>query len=312
MDLATDQMASLIIGMRREFQGGGNAMAFARQHLAQLSGNANSALATLIAYDLQAGRYTEFYQNQPDTWDRWCRQAAEQINRVLPGEGTILEVGVGEATTLDGVIQHLGGAVAFALGFDISWSRINMGRAWLARSGRSARLFVADIGSIPLMDNSVDVVYTSHSLEPNGGRESLYLRECLRVARVAVVLIEPIYELASPEAQARMRHHGYVTGLRHAAETLGARVLEHRLLDFSLNPLNPSGVIILTKAPAAGQIPVDKRGQGVAWRCPLTGVSLAPHEDVFFAAEAGLVYPTIRGVPMLRAEHAVVASGLER
>lgn len=46
----------------------------------------------------------------------------------------------------------------------------------------------------------------SHALEPNCGKEEEALRKCLRVARKAVVLVEPVYELASAEAQARMRH----------------------------------------------------------------------------------------------------------
>jgi ubiquinone/menaquinone biosynthesis C-methylase UbiE len=36
---------------------------------------------------------------------------------------------------------------------------------------QQADLVVADLFHIPFADNSVDVVYTSHSLEPNGGRE---------------------------------------------------------------------------------------------------------------------------------------------
>ena len=55
--------------------------------------------------------------------------------------------------------------------------------------------------------------------------------ECLRVARKAVVLVEPIYELASTEAQARMRHHGYVRRLREAAEALDCEIEDYRLLE---------------------------------------------------------------------------------
>lgn len=97
---------------------------------------------------------------------------------------------------------------------------------------------------IPLADNSIDVVYSSHSLEPNGGKEEAALQECLRVAKHAVVLIEPIYELSNQEAQARMRHRGYVRNLKAIAVSFGANVAEYRLLEpgVASNPLNPSGV----------------------------------------------------------------------
>lgn len=66
-------------------------------------------------------------------------------------------------------------------GFDLSWSRISVAQKWLDEKSVKAQLFVGDLFSIPLADRSVDVVYTSHSLEPNGGKEELAIKELLRV-----------------------------------------------------------------------------------------------------------------------------------
>jgi SAM-dependent methyltransferase len=219
-----------------------------------------------------------------------------------------MEVGVGEATTFAGVLAETGAKVSLAFGFDVSWSRVAEGRTWLRENGQEASLFVADLLNIPMGDGLVDVVYSSHSLEPNRGREEEAVRECLRVARKAVVLVEPIYELASAEAQARMRHHGYVEGLRATAEHLGAEVLDYRLLDYSPNPLNPSGVVCLKKTGISGS--TSRTNQAAVWRCPMTGAKLIRGDDVFYAAEVGMAYPVLRGIPMLRAEHAIVASKL--
>jgi hypothetical protein len=41
-------------------------------------------------------------------------------------------------------------------------------------------------------------------------------------------------------------------------------------------------------------------------------VPLEPQDDVFVAPEIGLAYPVLRGVPLLRPEHAVLASRLSR
>lgn len=295
----SDDLRHLVLGMRDAYAQGSNVMEYARQAAGAVG---NSVIATLIAYDLQAGSYVAGVRANPEENLRWCAQLAEILDPLLIQQGSILEVGCGEATTLAGVLQRLSNTPSHALGFDISWSRCAEGLAWLAEKKVAARLFVADLFDIPLADESVDVVYTSHSLEPNGGREDDAIRELMRVARRAVVLIEPIYELAKPDAQSRMRHHGYVRGLKETAQRLGARVNGYCLLDHISNPLNPSGLVLIEKRGN------NKSGGGTpAWRCPLTHAPLSDLGDVF-VGQLGLVYPILRGVPLLRAAHGVVAS----
>ena len=225
---------------------------------------------------------------------------------MLPPNGTLLEVGVGEATTLCGVLSELGDKVKKSFGFDISWSRIKAANDWLTEKSQQAELFVADLFHIPLADNSIDVVYSSHSLEPNGGHEERLVAECLRVARKAVVLVEPIYELASTVAQARMRHHGYVRGLREVAEAHDCVIEDYRLLECVGNPLNPSGVLKIRKA--VNQSDAGEVSDRTWWKCPLTGSVLVKHAGYFMSQGTGIVYPILNGVPLLRPEHAVVAS----
>ncbi len=293
------ELGSLILGMRAAYARGENAMAYARQAAGVLD---NSPVTTLIAYDLQAGTYVAIARADPDGPVRWCGQLAEIMSPYITEQSSILEVGCGEATTLAGVLKYLNNKPKHALGFDISWSRCAEGLSWLSENEVSAKLFVADLFDIPLEDGSVDVVYTSHSLEPNGGREEEAIRELMRIARRAVVLVEPIYELANSEAQSRMSTHGYVRGLKETAERLGASVSGYRLLDYTPTPLNPSGLVLIEKESNEGG------GGKPAWRCPLTHTPVSDLGDVFAATQSGLVYPVLRGIPMLRAEHGIVAS----
>ena len=238
------ELGRLMLGMRAAYARGKNAMEYARQEASSLG---NSPVSTLIAYDLQAGAYIAGARANPQGRVRWCGQLAHILDPYITEQGSILEVGCGEATTLAGVLKHLSNTPKHAFGFDISWSRCAHGLTWLAENAASADLFVADLFEIPLEDSSVDVVYTSHSLEPNGGREEAAIKELMRVARRAVVLVEPVYELAGAEAQARMMKHGYVRGLKETAERLGATVRDYRLLDYCGNPLNPSGLVFIEK-----------------------------------------------------------------
>lgn len=296
-----DLMRTLIQKMRLAYQRGENAMASAREIIGK---SENSLMATLISYDLQAGSYISAVKKNPEIKERWCQQVANIINPLIEDKKqfTLLEIGCGEATTLRGVLEKLSHIPEYSLGFDLSWSRVAYGLRYLSEEQIQASLFVADLFNIPLADESIDIVYTSHSLEPNGGREKEAIKELLRVARHAVVLIEPIYELASPEAQERMRYHGYIRGLKDVATQLGAVVTNYKLLDFTPNPLNPSGLLLLEKATIVNST------VGISWSCPLTRTRLEDIGDVFESEETGLVYPVLRGIPMLNPSNAIVAS----
>lgn len=298
------ELGQLIIGMRAAYNRGENVMAWARVNTKRAE---NNLLSTLVAYDLQAGTYIESARKQPEFMTQWCAQLAELIRPYLDSGDNILEVGVGEATTLTGVIKQLEVPNLASLGFDVSWSRIKAAQLWAAENAVQPCLFVGDLFHIPLADDSIDVVYTSHSLEPNGGREEAAIAELIRVARKAVVLVEPIYELAPESAKNRMAEHGYIRNLKETSEKLGGAIVKYGLLPLCSNPLNPSGVVLMVKPN-----PCVKKYSDISecWQCPITGAPLNDQGDLFFAEQAGIAYPVMRGVPLLRMEHGVVASKL--
>jgi ubiquinone/menaquinone biosynthesis C-methylase UbiE len=301
---ATSDLGELIIGMRQAFMRGENAMQYARD---QIGDDHNTLAATLIAYDLQAGSYVDIARKEPALKKRWALQLVEALSPFTTPNSSLLEVGVGEATTLTEVIKLL--PLKRALGFDISWSRCHVGKSWLQESDVKADLFVGDIFNIPLADESIDVLYTSHSLEPNGGKEKEAISELCRVAKKAVVLVEPIFELASDEAKLRMTSHGYVKGLARVARELGFNATDPILLNFSPNLLNPSGVVIIEKNKDNNSN--ESARKDIAWRCPITKLPLTHLNDVLFQPDSGLAYPVLKGVPLLCHNYAIVASALD-
>jgi ubiquinone/menaquinone biosynthesis C-methylase UbiE len=209
--------------MREAFERGENAMAWARAH----SSPTNTTVSTIIAYDLQSGTYVESARKNKQFVTQWCSQLANILRPFVSAGDKVLEVGVGEGTTLAGVVSALGIDNISVYGFYLIWSRIAIANRWTSENNIKSKLCVADMFNIPLDDNSVDVVYTSHSLEPNRGKEEVAMVELLRVARKAVVLVESCYELATKEAQNRMDEHGYVRGLRSIAGRLGVEVVDY-------------------------------------------------------------------------------------
>jgi ubiquinone/menaquinone biosynthesis C-methylase UbiE len=260
----------------------------------------NSIEDILISYDFQSGAYIKHLSENPEYNNNYCKALAkiiEPINDVR----SLMEVGVGEATTLSTLVKHLKHTPPTILGFDISWSRLKFAKELLGdRDIKNVNLFTADLFEIPLLDNSVDVVYTSHSIEPNGGREEEALKELYRVAKKYLILLEPSYELGSDEARLRMEKHRYVTQLYSTAKKLGYKIVEHRLFDYTANALNPTGLMIIEKQAPGSNTP--------DLVCPITHSALQRHNEcLMYSKESFLAYPVIDSIPCLIKDNAILA-----
>lgn len=257
----------------------------------------------LISYDFQSGSYVKGFSTDLEHKKDYCASLAKTIDSL--GEfDSIVEVGVGEATTLATLLGQLAHTPSNILGFDISWSRLKFAKEFLSEFDfNNVNLFTANLFEIPLLDNSVDIVYTSHSIEPNGGNEKEALQELYRIAGKYVVLLEPSFEFANEDARARMIEHGYVTKLHSTALELGYKVIEHRLFDSCVNPLNPTGLIIIEKESSNSNSP--------ALQCPISKTELTKYSDaLLYSRDSFLAYPVIDGIPCLLKENSILASHL--
>ncbi|XWW47704.1 methyltransferase domain-containing protein [Fibrella sp. USSR17] len=285
--------------IKEQYDQGNNVIGF----LKKLDNSTTNSLEDiLISYDFQAGSYVKSYRSNVALKEAYC----QHIVKVLLGLGpfnSILEAGVGEATTLGRVVPQYPHPIDHVLGFDLSWSRIHYARGFVREQGiQNATLFTGDLFQMPLADNSVDIVYTSHSVEPNGGRETEALTELYRVANKYVVLLEPSYELAGEEARNRMLHHGYVTNLLASAQALGYKIVEHRLFEVSINPLNTTALLVIEKNGSTA------KAAEPFLACPHTKARLKAFDDSLFAEESLLAYPTIQSIPCLLPQNALLAT----
>jgi len=171
-----------------------------------------------ISYDFQSGSYIQSVKENPKFNKKYTEAIAKVINSLDTDFNSILEAGVGEATTLANLIPKLKDYPEKIFGFDLSWSRARYARSYCENNHiKNAEIFVGNIFNIPLADDSIEIVYTSHSIEPNGGREEEALLELMRITKKYLILLEPDYELASSEAKKRMEKHGYIKKLYSTA-----------------------------------------------------------------------------------------------
>ncbi len=268
-------------------------------------------LAVLLSYELQAGSYVSAIDGDKNTavFRASMRQFGALFAKLAPR--SILEAGVGEATTLAHAVaqmQEQGHRAQWVGGFDISVSRLLHGlRYWRSKHCDSpCELFCARLNQIPIEADSIDLVFTSHALEPNFGLEGKLISELYRVARHWLVLREPSFELGDEHTRAHIRKHRYVENVVGAVRDLGLEVEEHRLWGYDFNSANQTAVTVIRKQPSSA----SKGWRGMRFTNPRTGGALQDRGAYLYDEAAGIAFPSIEGVRCLLSEHGIVCANL--
>lgn len=262
----------------------------------------NSAAAIRYSYDLQAGSYTAALDDGRLAAHK--RAVGGKLAAILDSyaPGSLLDAGIGEATTTVPLLASMQHAPAELLGLDLSLSRLLFARRNLSTHGYAATLFAADLDNIPLADNAVDVAVTVHAIEPNHGREEAILAELLRVTARALVMVEPSWEFGSPTARTRMASHGYVRDLPATLARLGYQAARVEKWGLDFNPENVAALIVAEKAAPRAN------GRFIS---PISRKPLVARTDCWFCPDDGHAFPIIAGIPCLAADNAVLASKLD-
>ena len=260
-----------------------------------------------VAYDMQSGCYVDAMINAPHYIEfkhRYVDELVREINQLAQID-SVLDAGVGEGISLAPLLDRLPNSID-SFGVDISWSRINYAKDWLKKQGQTkTTLCTGNLTHLPFADNSIDLVFTSHAIEPNRGNEQLIIEELFRVAHKYVVLLEPSYELASEEAKARMDKLGYCREIEQTCIDLGYNIIKHQLFSHSSNPLNPTAITIIEKLS-------DTPKPRHVMACPEHKTPLLTGSGALYSEEGLRAYPIIAGIPCLRVENSVFASHFEQ
>tara|TARA_Y100000748_G_C15474536_1_gene480195 strand:+ start:782 stop:1699 length:918 start_codon:yes stop_codon:yes gene_type:complete len=291
-----------------EYNKGNNLIKFLRENYSEILNNNE---ITQLSYDIQAGSYVKKALQNPD-FEKERGQAYATIIESLGEFDSILEAGIGEATSMIALIRELKNPPLKLKGFDISLSRVLYAQDFVKEKIKSEINFcVGDISDCPLSDNSVDLVYTIHALEPNGGNELSLVKELIRITNKYLVLFEPHYELGSSESREHIENHNYVKNLAGIADQLGHKVIENKIL-FDSNPWtnNNTGVIIIEKNHKNTSIK-DQKANLSEWACPISKEHLLQEADFLFSEKSMTIYPIIKTIPILLKEKSILASHLK-
>ena len=266
----------------------------------------NSIEAIEVAYDLQAGTYVSGLLKNRESFEGRIGEIGEILASHVSFLDTFLDCGAGELTTLSGISHYLPvNTKTFA--FDLSLSRLNVGLRFASRAMRHDMLhglipFSASMDEIPLNDNSIDITFTNHAIEPNYGRELDILKELLRVSRKKMLLFEPSFEDNSEEGQARMKKLGYARDLPKWIEMAGGVLVDKFPLSRLSNTLNPTYCYVVEKQNMS-----SSHGLGeVGFRCPRSHAELKDNGSFWWSREGALAYPKINNISLLRNKDAIL------
>ena len=96
------------------------------------------------------------------------------------------------------------------------------------------------------MDNSVDLVFTNHAIEPNKKTTEAILKELYRISRKGLILCEPDFSTSNPFQKKRMLKNNYSIDIDQKLKKLKIEFKKIQLIN-SININNKTTVFIIKK-----------------------------------------------------------------
>ena len=277
------------------------------KYLRNKKSESNNSIETILySYDLQGG--SDFARRRDSIISKNNKKMAKKISELLSNLGckSFLEAGTVEGLILGSLDPNKIKNTPNLYGFDLSLSRLLFAQKYLVQKKREKQnLFCANMLDIPLPNDSVDIVCTVMSMEPNHGSEREILSELFRVTRRYLILIEPTYELGSKQTKKHIIEHGYVRNLPNHIKKLGYKIKTHEYLGLS-HANNENALIVAEKNEKKSMM------KKIEYVSPISNKSLKKYENFLYCKEDGYVYPIINGIPCLVKNNAILASQIHQ
>lgn len=304
---STQEAFTGFVEARAAYRRGENVIRFLRT---QFSDTLSDSDIIEVSYDLQAGSYVRNALQNRNNRSDYCQEMASLIKARTSSVNNLLDIGTGELTTLCELMDILPRDFVREkiYAFDISWSRLSVGleyaHAYYPDVAAKIVPFVADLSKIPLPASSMDLVISSHAVEPNRGQQDLVIAELLRVAKHKLFLFEPCYEINSEAGKRRMDFHGYVKDLPDSIIRMGGSLSDLIPMKTVSNPLNPTACFIIDVDKNVSSAPVN-------FTVPGTESYLHAVGDFLWSDDSGTCFPILSGLPVLRLKHGILATAFK-
>lgn len=159
----------------------------------------------------------------------------------------MLEVGCGNCINQVELKEHYKGN-AELFGLDISGRRLAVAKQYFGERLAGVTLQEGSITErTPWPDGYFDIVFSMFCIEQIAYETRSAIAEMVRLARVKVVMIEPVFELGRLAQKLYLYNADHTRILLKSCRELGYEPSRLEVLDVHDNPVNQSSIVVLTK-----------------------------------------------------------------
>ena len=247
-----------------------------------------------MSYDIQAGSYINFFKSiSKKKFEKVYSPIIETYFKEFKNCKTILDFGCGELTSSLFLFSKIKKYINKYFACDISLNRLYIGKNYIEshlkhNDRKKLKIFCNSDINLPFRNNSIDLILTIHSLEPNNNTSKQIITELFRVANKGLILMEPHYEIANSRQKKRMKNYNYIKGLERLLKNKNYK-LKIIKKDSHINELNKSSLFILKK------IKKIKKNKSVYVE-PKTLVNLKSYNNFLYSDKTLRVFPNINDI----------------
>ncbi len=205
-----------------------------------------------ISYDIQSGDYIDYFNKfSKKKIKKIYYPLVKAIKDNFKYSRSILDFGCGELTTSYYVYNHLKKKIVKYFANDNSLNRLIIGKNNLKKhlkknDFKKFEIFCNSEYKLPFKENSIDLIFTIHSLEPNNKIKEKIFDELYRISRHGIIFMEPHYEVSSRKQKKRMLDLDYVRGFERLLKSkkINYQVIKKK---YHINNENISSLFVIKK-----------------------------------------------------------------
>ena len=214
--------------------------------------NFNSEQSIKMSYDVQSGTYIKFFNSlSKNKINKIYQPIVDVIKKDFKNSKTILDFGCGELTTSLFIFNKIKKNIINYFANDVSLNRLILGQNYAKKrlnkkEFKKLKIFCNSDANLPFKDNSIDLIITIHSLEPNNKDKELFINELFRISKKGLILMEPHYEISNDKQKKRMLKFNYIRGIK---KLFDKKDCELKIIkkDHHINKQNTSSLFVIKK-----------------------------------------------------------------